>query len=154
MRPWVTKNVLFLINPFEFPLLVGAIVVVIIWNWIYSYLCNQCLSPLTLWVWIPLRQGVVDTTLCDKVCQWLSAGQWFLLGTLVSSTNKTDLHDIAEILLKVALNISTLTLYSFCCCHLRYLRAITITVDFQYAVCDLDLLKLIKQHDIKHLDIW
>jgi hypothetical protein len=22
--------------------------------WIYNYLCNQCLSPLTLWVWIPL----------------------------------------------------------------------------------------------------
>ena len=27
------------------------------------------------------------------------------MGTLVSSTNKTDRHDIAEILLKVALNI-------------------------------------------------
>jgi hypothetical protein len=22
-------------------------------SWIYNYLCNQCLSPLTLWVWIP-----------------------------------------------------------------------------------------------------
>jgi hypothetical protein len=21
--------------------------------WIYNYFCNQCLSPLTLWVWIP-----------------------------------------------------------------------------------------------------
>ena len=31
------------------------------------------------------------------------------LGTPVSSTNKTDHHDIAEILLKVALNIMTLT---------------------------------------------
>jgi hypothetical protein len=29
---------------------------------------------------------------------------WFSLGNLVSSTNKTDRHDIAEILLKVALN--------------------------------------------------
>jgi hypothetical protein len=29
---------------------------------------------------------------------------WFSLGTPVSSTNKTDRHDIAEILLKVALN--------------------------------------------------
>ena len=28
----------------------------------------------------------------------------FLLGTLVSSTNKTDRHDITEISLKVALN--------------------------------------------------
>jgi hypothetical protein len=23
-------------------------------------------------------QGVLDTTLCDKVCQWFKAGQWFL----------------------------------------------------------------------------
>jgi hypothetical protein len=34
---------------------------------------------------------------------------WFSLGTLVSSTNKTDHHDIAEILLKVAVNTITLT---------------------------------------------
>ena len=27
-------------------------------SWINSYLCNRCLSPLTLWVWIPLRRGV------------------------------------------------------------------------------------------------
>jgi len=45
--------------------------------WIYNYLCNQCLSPLTLWVWTPLRRGVLDTTLCDKVCQLLAEGQWF-----------------------------------------------------------------------------
>jgi hypothetical protein len=37
-------------------------------------------------------------------------GRWFSLGTPVSSTNKTDLHNIAEILLKVALNTITLTL--------------------------------------------
>ena len=36
------------------------------------------------------------TTLCDKVCQWLATGQWFSLGTSVSSTNKTDRHDIAQ----------------------------------------------------------
>ena len=33
-----------------------------------------------------------------------SAIQWFSPGTQVSSTNKTDRHDITEILLKVALN--------------------------------------------------
>ena len=33
---------------------------------------------------------------------------WFSLGTPVSSTNKTDRHDITEILLKVALNTITL----------------------------------------------
>ena len=31
-------------------------------------------------------------------------GQWFSPGPSVSSTNKTDRHDIIEILLKVALN--------------------------------------------------
>jgi hypothetical protein len=33
-----------------------------------------------------------------------ATGQWFSPGPLVSSINKTDHHDITEILLKVALN--------------------------------------------------
>jgi len=33
----------------------------------------------------------------------LAHGQWFSPGTLLCSTTKTDRHDIAEILLKVAL---------------------------------------------------
>jgi len=49
-------------------------------------------------------RGVLDTTLCVKVCHWLSTGQWFSLGNPVSSINKTDRHDITEILLKVAFN--------------------------------------------------
>jgi hypothetical protein len=52
-------------------------------------LCNQCLSPLKLWVRTLLRRGILDTTLCDKVCQWFAIGQWFSPGTPVSSTNKT-----------------------------------------------------------------
>jgi hypothetical protein len=76
-------------------------------SWIYNYLCNQCLSPLMLWVRILLRWGVLDTTLCDKVCLWFSPD------TPVSSTNKTDCHDFTEILLKMALNTITLTLH-FC----------------------------------------
>ena len=70
-----------------------------------NYLCNQCLSPL-MWfrIWIRAR----CTTLCDKVCQWLTTGQWlFLSGPPVSSTNRIDRHDINEILLKVALNTLT-----------------------------------------------
>ena len=62
-------------------------------SWIYNYLFNQCLSLLTLWVLILFMRGVLDTTLCDKVCQWLTAGQWFSPGTPVTSTNKTDRHD-------------------------------------------------------------
>ena len=51
-----------------------------------------------------------NTTLCDKVCQWLATGQWFSPGTPVSFTNKTDHQDIAEILLIVVLNTITPTL--------------------------------------------
>jgi hypothetical protein len=54
-------------------------------------------------------RGVLDTTLCDKICQWLSTGRWFSLSTPVSSPNKSDRHDIIEILLKVALNTITPT---------------------------------------------
>jgi hypothetical protein len=52
----------------------------------------------------------LDITLCDKVNQWPTAGQWF---SLVSSTNKTDRQDITEILLKVAFNTITLIVILF-----------------------------------------
>ena len=91
----------------------------------YLYYSDTCINwtQLKLWVWIPLRRGVLntalcnkvfdttlcnkvlDTTLCAKVCQKIAAGQWFSLWTPVSSTNKTDHHDITEILLKVAIII-------------------------------------------------
>ena len=70
--------------------------------WIYNYLCNQCLSSLMLWVRISIRARC--TILCDKVCQWLATGRWSSAGPPVSSTIKTDRHDITEISLKVALN--------------------------------------------------
>ena len=71
-------------------------------NWIYNYLCNHCLSPLMLRARISIKARC--TTLCDKVCQWLAKGHWFSPGPPVSSINKTDRHDITEILLKVVLN--------------------------------------------------
>ena len=40
----------------------------------------------------------------DKIYQLLAHGQWFSPGTPVSPTTKTGRHDIADILLKVALN--------------------------------------------------
>jgi len=76
----------------------GAVRVVIVW-----YLDLQLpiqsvpITWLKLWVRIPLRWGVLDTTLCDRICQWLSTGRWFSPGTMFSSTNKTDRHDITEI---------------------------------------------------------
>ena len=44
-------------------------------------------------------RGVLDTTLCDKSLS-VSCDR-----SVVSSTNKTDWHDITEIFLKVVLNI-------------------------------------------------
>jgi hypothetical protein len=68
-------------------------------SWIYNYLCNQCLA--------------FHHLSCDFEF-------WFSPDTPVSATNKTDLHDITEILLKVAFNTITLiqTIFSF----LRLLR--------------------------------
>jgi hypothetical protein len=61
---------------------------------------------------IKIGGGVVfDIALCDKVWQWLMTYLWFSLGTPVSFTNKNWPLCIAEILLKVALNTITLTLY-------------------------------------------
>jgi len=74
-------------------------------SWIYNYMCNHCLSPLKLWVRIPLWRCVLDTTLCDKVCQWLATGQWLSQGTPISST---VCHDITEILLNVVLKHNNL----------------------------------------------
>ena len=65
----------------------------------YLYYSDTCLNwtQLTLWVWIPLGWGVLDTALCDKVldtkfcaevCQKIMAGQWFSLGTPVSIQQK------------------------------------------------------------------
>jgi hypothetical protein len=51
---------------------------------------------------------VTYTTLSDKVCQLLLTDWW---SSPVISTNKTDCHDITEILLNVALNTIALTLW-------------------------------------------
>jgi hypothetical protein len=46
----------------------------------------------------------------DKVYQLLAHGRWFSPGTPASSTTKSGRHDIAEILLKVALKHQIKTL--------------------------------------------
>ena len=76
------------------------------WSRSYGFTTTYAIS-----VWTPLKRCVLDTTLCDKLCQWLATGRWFSPGTPISTTNKTDRHDhdITEILLKVASNAITLT---------------------------------------------
>ena len=49
----------------------------------------------------------------DKVCQLLPHGRWFSPGTPASSTTKTCGHDVAEILMKVALNTKNQLIFSF-----------------------------------------
>jgi hypothetical protein len=87
-------------------------------SWISNYLCNQCLSPLMLWVRISIRAWC--TTLCDKVFQWLATGRWFSPGPPVSSTNKTYRHDITEILLKVAQTLASILHKRFVALYLFY----------------------------------
>jgi hypothetical protein len=65
------------------------------------------------------------TTLCDKVCQWLAAGQLFSPGSPVSYTSKTDLQDITEIVLKVALNTMNQTWIIYC------IKNITVGLNFE-----------------------
>jgi hypothetical protein len=103
-----------------------------------------------------LRRGVLDTTLCDQVCQWLAAGRWFSPDIPVSSTNKTDRHDITEILLKVALNtinqakpnymlgVSTLSVFGFFYQILApefipsFFSGVRVTRSFVLYVCSVD----------------
>jgi hypothetical protein len=52
---------------------------------------------------VPITTYVVSLNLDHYVIKFVT-GRWFSLGPPVSSTNKTDLHDIADILLKGALD--------------------------------------------------
>ena len=52
-----------------------------------------------------LQEGCIRLAAAiDKVYQLLANGQWFSPGTPASSTTNTGRHDIAEILMKVALS--------------------------------------------------
>jgi hypothetical protein len=80
-------------------------------SWIYNYLCNQWLSLIKFSVRTPLMARCTRYNIkwsSDKVCQWLPASRRFspaiFSGYSASSTNKTDRHDITEILSKMALN--------------------------------------------------
>jgi hypothetical protein len=71
---------------------------------------NNSHKPITNTAWVrarlcKLQKGCTRLAAAsDKVYQLLAHGRWFSPGTPASSTTKTGRHDIAEILLKVALN--------------------------------------------------
>ena len=71
-------------------------------NNIAVILCSSISVYHQLWFWILLRRDVLDAILYYN-------SRWFAPGISVSSTNKIDCHDMAEILLKVALSTITLT---------------------------------------------
>ena len=54
--------------------------------------------------WFNSRSGRGVQRYVIEFVRDIAAGRWFSPGLLVSSINKTDCHDITEILLKVALN--------------------------------------------------
>jgi hypothetical protein len=73
-------------------------------------------KPITNTAWVRarlcrLQKGCTRLAAAsDKVYQLLAHGRRFSPGTLASSTTKTGRHDIAEILLKVALNFNNVSL--------------------------------------------
>jgi hypothetical protein len=69
----------------------------------------------------------------DKVYQLLAHGRWFSLGTPASSTTKTGRHDIAKILLKVALkHQKSILLVLQQVCRIKFIFTRIITVKFNF----------------------
>ena len=92
-------------------------VVVPIYEWAQVAQWDRSLAYLTTHISLsPIRRGFAPgfvnyKKMCtrlaaesDKVYQLLALGRWFSPYTPASSTSKTGRHDIAEILLKVALS--------------------------------------------------
>jgi hypothetical protein len=63
-------------------------------SWIYNYLCNQCLSPLKLWVWIPLKARCTW-----YIIMWSSIMEIEIL--LLSNMTSVNCHVIIFLLLLV-----------------------------------------------------
>jgi hypothetical protein len=80
-------------------------------SWIFYHIhLHQYLSFIFTGIFFPQIKFFDVTDDTTLILQWPATGWWFSPGTPVSSTNKTDCHDITEILLKVALNTINQTL--------------------------------------------
>ena len=90
--------------------------------------------------------GVLYTTLWDQVCQWHTAGGWFSPVTPVFPINKTYLHNITEILLKVALStITLLTLFRYGC---------TLVKNKNVNIINFVILKYPRVPSLRHLTLY
>jgi hypothetical protein len=77
-------------------------------SWVVG-LPNNSYKPIINTAWVRARLCKLQKrTASDKVYQLLAHGRWFSPGSPASSTTKTGRHDIAEILLKVALKTKNL----------------------------------------------
>ena len=78
------------------------------WGRSLDLAAHTSLSPIRRWLtpsFVNDKKGCSRFAAArDKVYQLIAQGRWFFPGTRVSSSMKTGRHDIAEILLKVALS--------------------------------------------------
>ena len=111
-HPSITARVLW--NPCTLPVLLLFLLGARMAHWVRSL--ETSLSPIRRGFkpgFVNYKKGcTLLAAACDKIYQFLAHGRWFSPGTLASSTTKTGRHDIAEILLKVALK-HTQTIYFF-----------------------------------------
>ena len=109
------------------------IIILLIYMWDFNSIIRARVAQWVKWIrWLdyltthtslsPIWRGFVLSFVnykkrCSRVYQLLAHGWWFYPGTPASSITKTGRHDIAEILLKVALNtinqIKSILLYMY-----------------------------------------
>ena len=114
-------------------------------------LSNNSYKPITNTAWVrarlyKLQKGCTRLAVaCDKVYQLLAHGRWFSPGTPASSTTKTGRHEIAEILLEVALNTKDQSIKSIRCTFCK------ISIEFYSTSTEAPFGQLIKQKVSKKL---
>ena len=98
---------------------------------------NNSYKPITNMVWVcarlcKLQKGCTRLAAAsDKAYQLIARGRWFSPGTPASSTTKTGCHEIAEILLKIALNTKN-QIITFLLLHFRIIQSIPLLVEYQF----------------------
>ena len=85
-------------------------------SWVYNYLYNQYLLPIKLWAWFNLlyRGDQFNWRRKPKYRNMKQHYNYVIFSRYSGKTNKTNRHDMTKILLKVALNTTTLPLFYIC----------------------------------------